>query len=196
MASGPHLSIDPLPILRWIMAPERRSNAAGPDTETSVQKGQSRQTNDADIGKWRAMLERNRDRQGEREERERERERLLGLIASSLCREDKQKDYGVHFSRVTLCFCPTSSQALINELIMDLIWELIANLPDTEYCCWLADVTVFWSNVSPCPLFTFCLHCTNKMSPEKDLWRSVSNTSAHVFNLKEIRFCIMLSEGK
>lgn len=36
-------------------------------------------------------------------DREREREKsLLGLIASSLCREDKQKDYGVHLSRVTL----------------------------------------------------------------------------------------------
>lgn len=35
-------------------------------------------------------------------ERERERESLLGLIASSLCREDKLKDYRVHFSRVTL----------------------------------------------------------------------------------------------
>lgn len=33
------------------MAPEQRSNAAGPDTETSVQKGRYRQTNDADIGK-------------------------------------------------------------------------------------------------------------------------------------------------
>ncbi len=49
------------------MAPERRSNAAGPDIETSVQKGWSRQTNDADIGKWQAMLERDRDRQEERE---------------------------------------------------------------------------------------------------------------------------------
>ncbi|KAI9515869.1 hypothetical protein NQZ68_020397 [Dissostichus eleginoides] len=31
------------------MAPEQRSNAAGPDTETSVQKGRPRQTNDPDI---------------------------------------------------------------------------------------------------------------------------------------------------
>lgn len=49
------------------MAPERRSNAAGPDTETSVQKGRSGQANDADTGEWPAMLERDRDRQGERE---------------------------------------------------------------------------------------------------------------------------------
>ncbi len=60
------------------MAPERRSNAPGPDIETSVQEGRSRQTNDADVGKWQAMLERDRDRQGERErERERQREREL-----------------------------------------------------------------------------------------------------------------------
>lgn len=38
----------------------------------------------------------------ERKREGREREGLLGLIASSLCREDKQKDYRVHFSRVTL----------------------------------------------------------------------------------------------
>lgn len=49
------------------MAPERRSNAAGPDTETSVQKGWSGRTNDAGTGEWPAMLERDRDRQGERE---------------------------------------------------------------------------------------------------------------------------------
>lgn len=32
------------------MAPELRSNVAGPDTETSVQKGWSRQTNDPYAG--------------------------------------------------------------------------------------------------------------------------------------------------
>lgn len=67
MANEPHLTIDPLPILRWIMAPEWRSNVAGPDTDTSVHKGQSKQTNDADIGKWLVMLRSERDGQGQQE---------------------------------------------------------------------------------------------------------------------------------
>lgn len=57
MASRPHLSTDLSPMLRWIIAPELRSNVAGLDTETSVQRGWSKQTNDPDTGEWRAMLE-------------------------------------------------------------------------------------------------------------------------------------------
>lgn len=45
-------------------------------------------------------------------------------------------------------------------------------MADTEYGCWLAELTVFWRDVSPCPLITFCLHCTDKMLLEEGLWRS------------------------
>lgn len=188
MASRPHLSIDPLPIQRWIMAPERRSNAAGPDTETSVQKGWTRQTNDTDIGKWRAMLERERDRWEERES-------LLGLIASSLYRGDKQKDYGVHFSRVTLFlpdFIPGTDQWIDYGLDMRADCESgrYRILLLTSWC----DSHLKWCLTLPIIHILFALHRQNVA--EEGLWRSAFNTSGHVFNLKEIRFWITLSEDK
>lgn len=57
----------------------------------------------------RPVMERDRDGR----EREGERGSLLGLIASSLCSEDKQKDCGIHLSRVTLSlpdFIPGADQ--------------------------------------------------------------------------------------
>lgn len=86
------------------MAPERRSNAAGPDTETSVQKGRAgRLMMQTLVNDGQCYRETETDRKGKRErEREEEKKILLELIASSLCRDDKQKDYGVHFSGVTL----------------------------------------------------------------------------------------------
>lgn len=79
---------------------------------------------------------------------------LLKLIASSLCREHKQKAYRVCSSRVTLFlpdFIPDTNQWIDYGLDMRAdckyggYWTLLLT-------CWI----VFWHNVSPCPLFAFC----------------------------------------
>lgn len=171
------------------MAHEQWSNAAGPDTETSVQKSRPRQTNDADIGKRWAMLARERKRVLIRSD--------LLIITSG--RQTRNTIELISPGWLFLPdFIPGTDQWIDYGLDMRADCESggYQTLLLTSWC----DSPLKWCLTLA---IIHTLHHEDKMSLSEGVDFSLYtflkvnfNTPGHVFNLREIWFCIALFKSK